>query len=593
MQMRLTLMTASSLLVVAIAATTARPGYQPPQAGGEAGKLTIRPGTALAKLVHEADTHVALLAGVQKQGRLKVDIPLWLRSHYRRNHPEMRTEVRANDPTGGFPMALENLYNWMLRHQDLQPVLAPEAAVEAAKGAVIGKNVKISGKSSTPRSESDIRMNPGNAQHIIAASNNPGGSQQAQYFSSDGGVSWGQSFLPLLPGDTLHSDPTVDWTSDGTGYATTIGISAGSTVLQMRGYKSTDGGKTWVFDSTFSGGQTSTDKQQVCVDSSPTSPFRNNIYAIWHNNAPAFVNHRTPDTAGTAGSWQVPKQVSGDETTGTAIGGDITTNASGDVFAVWPDTGSQKLFLVKSTDGGKNYTSTPVQVARTFGSFQISVPSFAERAALIGASIAAFRTSSRDDVYVSWVDLSGENGCDSPGNEPGDNAGANCKSRVWFTRSTDGGSSWEPPRKINDGAARNDQYNEKLRVDPSSGILGIVYFDSAADSARKKTNLVFQASADNGTTWSQAVPVSSALSDETNSSADSGNQYGDYNGLTVVGNVFFPSWTDHRDNEPEAIYTSKITVTKDAAGAAHPSVEAIAQAAAAASSGVSAGGGAH
>ena len=89
------------------------------------------------------------------------------------------------------------------------------------------------------------------------------------------------------------------------------------------------------------------------------------------------------------------------------------------------------------------------------------------------------------------------------------------------------------------------------------------------------------------------MPVSSALSDETNASADSGNQYGDYNGLTVVGNVFFPSWTDHRDNEPEAIYTSKITVTKDAAGAAHPSVEALAQAPAAASSGAAVAGGAH
>jgi len=582
MKMRLTLMTAFSLVFVAIAATTARPGYQR-QAGGEQEKLTIRPGTALAKLAHESGPHDVVLTDFQKQPRLKVDIPLWLRSHYRRNHPEMRTNVRANDPTGGFPMALENLYNWMLRHQDLQPVLAPEAAVEPVKGAVFGKNVKISGQSSTPLSESDIRMNPGNAQHIIAASNNIGGGQQAQYFSFDGGVSWGQSFLPLLPGDSLHSDPTVDWLSDGTGYATTIGISAGSTVLQMRGYKSTDGGKTWVFDATFSGSQTSTDKQQMCVDSSPTSPFRDNIYMIWHNNAPAFVNHRT------GGSWQVPKQISGNETTGTAIGGDITTNANGDVFAVWPDTGSQTLFLVKSTDGGENFTSTPVQVAKTFGSFQISVPSFAERAALIGASIAALRNGGRDDVYVSWVDLSGEAGCVSPGDEPGNNAGSNCKSRVWFTRSTDGGASWESPRKINDAATLNDQFNQKLRVDPTSGILGIVYFDSAADSARKKTNLVFQASADNGTTWSQAVPVSSALSDETDSSADSGNQYGDYNGLTVVGNVFFPSWTDHRDNGPEAIYTSKITVTKDAAGAARPSVEAPA----AASSGAAAAGGAH
>jgi hypothetical protein len=309
----------------------------------------------------------------------------------------------------------------------------------------------------------------------------------------------------------------------------------------------------------------------MCVDSSPTSPFRDNIYTIWHNNAPAIVNHRTAE------GWQVPKQVSGDETTGTAIGSDITTNGAGHVFAVWPDTGSQNLFLVKSTDGGKSFTSTPIKVARTFGSFQISVPSFAERSALIGASIAAYNGGGRNDVYVSWIDLSGESGCDSPGSEPGDDASSACKSRLWFARSTDGGMTWaDKPQQVSPGSASNDQFNQKLRVDPASGTLGIVYYDTAADTKRLKANLVFQASADHGSTWSKPVNVSSAQSDETNASADSGNQYGDYNGLTVADNVFFPSWTDHRDNNPEAFFTAKITVTKAANGAAVPVVEAIA-----------------
>jgi hypothetical protein len=584
MRARKPLLTFSSLLTfLGLSAATAWPWYQA-QEGGEAGKLAIRPGTALAKLVDEADTHQKLLTAGQRELPLKIDIPLWLRSHYRRNHPEMRAQVREGDPTGGFPMALESLYLWMLRHQDLQPV-ADQVGEEPTRAVEVGKNAKISGKSSTPRSESDIRINPGDTKKIIGASNNPGGSQQAHFFSADGGVSWGQSFLPLIPGDSLHSDPTVDWTSDGTAWATTIGISAGSTVLQMRAYQSKDGGKTWTFDATFSGSQTSADKQQMCVDGSASSPFRDNIYVIWHNNAPAFVNRRTSD------GWQVPIQVSGNETTGTAIGSDITTNAKGDVFAVWPDTGTRNIFLVKSTDGGKTHSSTPIKVAQTFGSFQISVPSFAERAALIGVSIAAFRDDSRDNVYVSWVDLSGENGCDSAGGEPGDDVKSSCKSRIWFARSIDGGTTWEAPKKISDGAGLNDQYNQKLRVDPSSGTLGIVYYDTAADPGRKKANLVFQASADNGSTWSGQVTVSSALSDETNPSADHGNQYGDYNGMTVAGDVFFPSWTDHRDGGAEAIYTAKITVTKDAAGHSKPVVEAVANGSAPTRGGGAAAGG--
>jgi hypothetical protein len=571
-----TVTVASFLAVLALFVASARPVSQDRDANDASGKIAIRPGTALARLVAQAESHQALLAAPQKAPRLKVDIPLWLRSHYRRNHVEMRTAVRANDPTGGFPMALENLYHWMLRHQDLQPVVAPAAPTAATPGAVVGNNVKISGQSDTPRSESDIRINPTKTAQIIAASNNPGGSQQAQYFSDDGGVSWGQSFLPLVAGDSMHSDPTVDWTSDGTAWATTIGISAGTTVLQMRAYKSNDAGKTWVFDATFSGSQTSTDKQQMCVDSSPSSPHRDTIYVIWHNNSPAIINRRTTD------GWQVPQQVSGDETTGVSIGSDITTNASGTVFAVWPDTGSQQLFLVRSTDGGTNWSSPPVSVAKTFGSFQISVPAFASRMALIGASIAAYDGNGRNDVYVTWVDLSGDSGCDSPDEQPGDDAGSNCKSRVWFARSTDGGLTWtEQKKQLNPGPARNDQFNQKLRVDPTSGTLGIVYYDTAADSGRKKANLVFQASVDNGTTWSSPIKVTSKQSDETDASADSGNQYGDYNGMSVAGNAFFPSWTDHRDNNPEAVYTAKITVPNSAGGPPQPVIEAIGKVAAA------------
>jgi hypothetical protein len=523
----------------------------------------IQPNTALAKLIAETRQHpVAKVAAAPKTKtghRIKTDIPDWLRARYMMNHPQVLAAANAKDPTGGFPLALESLYVWMLRNQKtLQPRPAPEPL--AASKVAVGPNLRISGQNDTPRSESDIRISFVDPQRIIAASNNLDNGRQAQFFSTDGGVSWGQTTLPLQIGDSLHSDPTVDWTSDGTAWATTIGISAGTTVLQMRSYKSTDGGQTWTFDGTFSGDQTSADKQMMLVDRSATSPFKDTIHVIWHNNRPAFVNRRT------AAGWQKPVQVSGAETTGTAIGSDITTNADGDVFAVWPDTGSQQLFFVKSTDGGANYTP-PTAIAKTFGSFQIGVPAFAERRALIGASIAAFRDGASKYVYVAWTDLSGESGCDTPDSEPGDDVKSACKCRIWFTRSKDAGASWDPPRKINDLPGLNDQFNQRLAVDPETGVLGIVYYNTGTGAARKKTNVVFQFSADNGATWSKPeTKVTEKTTDETTGSADLGNQYGDYNGLSVAKGVFFPCWTDRRDDKAEAIYTARISVTKDAAG---------------------------
>jgi hypothetical protein len=511
----------------------------------------VRPGTALARLVAEVSSHSEMLA-TAAAAPPRIDIPAWLRAQYRRNHSEMPRVAAQADPTGGYPLALESLYVWMLRHQDLQPSPAPSLSAAAPS---VGANRRISGASDNPRSESDIRINFNNTQQIIAGSNNIGNSRQAQFFSSDGGTSWGQTTLPLLSADSLHSDPTVAWTSDGTAWATTIGINADNTVLQMRAYKSTDGGQNWTFDGTLSGDQTSADKQMMWVDLAQTSPFRDRIYVIWHNGAPAFVSYRS------SAGWHAPVRLSGAETTGTAIGSDITTNAAGHVFAAWPDTGSKGLFFVKSTDGGNTFTS-PRLITRTIASFQVAVPAFASRSALVGISIGAFQ----DNAYVAWLDLSGENGCRAPANEPAEDINSDCKSRVWFSSSSDGGLTWSMPTQINRDGSRGDQFNHRLAVDPETGNLGIVYYNSGTGPDRKKTHLMFQFSTDKGRTWSEPTRVTTAMTDETTVNADNGNQYGDYNGLSVAKGVFFPSWTDRRNNGSEEIVTAKITLAESSPG---------------------------
>ena len=84
-------------------------------------------------------------------------------------------------------------------------------------------------------------------------------------------MSWSQTTLPLATGDAFHSDPTVEWTSDGTAWSTTLGINSSATQLRLRAYKSTNGGASWTLDATPSGSQTSTDKQMTWVDHSATS----------------------------------------------------------------------------------------------------------------------------------------------------------------------------------------------------------------------------------------------------------------------------------------------------------------------------------
>ena len=410
-------------------------------------------------------------------------------------------------------------------------------------------NVRLSGAQTSARSESDIRFNYSNLNQIIAASNNLSFNPQAQFYSGDGGQTWNQSYLPAQSSDSNQSDPAVDWTSDGTAWALTVGVGSSNVV---RAFKSIDAGATWNYDGIVSGSQTNVDKPMLWVDHSASSPHRDTIYALWWNSGPTYVNRRT----GPGGSWQTPLQVSGAETTGGSDGGDIKTNTFGDVFAFWPSESDQKLFVAKSTDGGVSFNALggPVEIAATFASFLYHVPSDEpSRGTLLYITGGAYRTASIDNVYAIWMDLAGGSGCNSSSDEPATDVNSSCTTRIWYSRSTDGGTHWEPPVKINDQASLNDQFFPRLAVDETSGDMMVVYYDTVSDPGRKKTDLWMQTSTNNGASWSAATKVTTSETDET-ASGFNAYQYGDYIGLTGYAGQFFACWTDRRSGSFEEIW---------------------------------------
>ncbi len=517
--------------------------------------VAIQPGSALARLIEENQNFSSLRADEVKDLR---GLPLWIRVWWRNEHPE--GVYTQEDPTGGYPLVLKEIWEWMLHHQDLEPAeaeadRAPGEDLDAleADAATVSGELRVSGPQTTPRSESDIRVNYFDPTKIIGASNSiVGGGHQAQFFSTDSGMTWGQTTLPFTATDSSHSDPTVEWTSDGRAWSTTLGITGGT--LRMRSYLSMDNGASWTFEATPSAAQTSVDKQMVWADHSASSPFKDNQYAIWHNGAPAFMSTRNA----VSNTWGAPIQVSGAESTGTAIGSDAKTNSFGDAFGFWPTTTNARVFVVKSTNGGTSW-GTPVQVATTFDTFDIGCPAFNNRRALIYISGGAYRTATKNLVYAAWNDLSGEAGCTAPGNEPGANVASTCKIRIWFNRSTDGGATWEVKRMVNNQASLNDQFNQWLVVDETTGALGLMYYDTVADAGRKKVDVWYQSSFTDGVSWNAPIKVTSAQTDETTGGQDSGNQFGDYNSLSGIAGVFWPSWTDRRAGAREEIFTAKVS----------------------------------
>src|SRR5256885_9541262 len=123
------------------------------------------------------------------------------------------------------------------------------------------------------------------------------------------------------------------------------------------------------------------------------------------------------------------------------MGADVKTSSAGDVFGFFPDTGSSGIFVVKSTNGGASYTA-PVKLVTTYDSYDIGVPSFSSRRILLYVSGGAYKNGTTNNVYALWSDLSGDSGCTTAASEPGTNVSSTCKTRIWFSRSTDGGVTW-------------------------------------------------------------------------------------------------------------------------------------------------------
>jgi len=293
------------------------------------------------------------------------------------------------------------------------------------------------------------------------------------------------------------------------------------------------------------------------TDHSERSQFKDHIYVIWHNGAQVFMNRHTGP--GADGAWGDPVQVSGAETKGTGIGSDVKTNSAGHVFALWPDTGSRQIFFVRSLDGGHSY-SKPVPIAKLFDSFAILIPAQSIRASLIYVTAGAFLNGRKSSVYAAWMDLNGVKGCTTPFDDPVNNATSHCKSRIWFSKSTNGGTRWSKDAMVNNAPGFSDQFNPWMVVDETTGGIGLIYYDTVGED-RTFVNVWYTSSFNEGATWSAPVKLTSVASSATESAGGS-FQFGDYNSLSGIAGTFFPTWSDRRAGLISQIWTVRIDNTK-------------------------------
>lgn len=408
-----------------------------------------------------------------------------------------------------------------------------EEAVRATAANETALETGVSGN------EVAIECNPTNPDICVAGSNASGG--QRMYYSVDAGVTWTLSQINA----SSCCDPTVDWSSDGNiVYQADLSSSIG-----VRWTRSLDQGVTWEAMKVLT--PSGSDKEWIHVDRSATSPHKDNVYLTYHNgNTMQFA--RSTDMGQT---MSTPISFSG-ETTG--IGSDITTDPAGNIYYVYASlTSAQGIKVLKSTDGGATF-APGVTVSPLNGRFDFPIPSMETREAFIYASTDV--DTNTGDIYVTWTDEAD----DSTGGTTG--PAANNHAWIQVAKSSDQGATWSmcaQPHDTTDtvlgGSTTADDGSPVDRFHPwvkvgENGVVHIVYYDTRHSPNRTGVDLFYTSSVDGCTSWTPEERYTTV----TSTNISNGQEWGDYNGLSVVLDKLATSFTDNRPGGQTAMVASGI-----------------------------------
>lgn len=410
-------------------------------------------------------------------------------------------------------------------HPDPADVTASRASSRAAANeSILQLNVR--------GNEVAIECNPTNRLQCVAGSNTTNG--QTMYWSNDGGATWNFS----QTNGSSCCDPTIDWSSDGTRvYQADLSSSIG-----VRWAVSTDAGQNWGAMQVLT--TSGSDKEFIHVDRSATSPNQDNIYLTYHNsNTMQFA--RSTDQGAT---FQTPISFTAEP---RGIGSDITTDAAGNIYYFYAATAGQAIRLLTSTDGGVTF-GTGTQVAALNGRFDFPIPAMETREAFI--YVSADVDMNTGDIYVAWTDEAN----DSTGNGTG--AAANNHAWIQVAKSTDQGATWTilpNPHDTSDSLAGTpvDRFHPWLKVG-ENGDVHIAYYDTRNSTNRTGVDFYYTRSTNGGANWQTEQRFSTV----TSPNLTDGQEWGDYNALSVVLDTVVLGWTDNRPGNNPANNLDKVAM---------------------------------
>jgi hypothetical protein len=327
------------------------------------------------------------------------------------------------------------------------------------------KNIKINKNDNSPE-EVSITINPLNPQNLVVGAN-----VNNFYYSMDGGNNWENKTL-VSDDFGVWGDPCLIFDPNGNSYFIHLAFPPkGNFIDRIVCQKSTDGGINFENPGTYTGlnspkGQ---DKAWACTD----WMRKNNLYLCWTQFDK--YNSRNPDdhsnimfsySTNAGGSWSEAKRINetpGDcrDSSNTDEGAVPCTGPNGEIYVTW--SGPAGIVFNRSTDAGLTWMKKDIFVCEQIGGWDYDVEGIyrCNGMAITGCDIS--NSPYRGNIYVNYSDQR---------NGAGD-------IDIFLAKSTDGGNTWDKPKRVNDDKFGNNkqQFMSWMYVDPLSGAVNIIFYD--------------------------------------------------------------------------------------------------------------------
>jgi hypothetical protein len=420
----------------------------------------------------------------------------------------------------------------------------------AVSAAVPPTNVDVS-QWHHNESEEAIAVNPTNPKNVVMVTNvDVPVAGMFEGVSFDGGKTWSTSLIGN--NDNLGAaccDPSLSFDNYGNLFLGYL-FNVGNTVPVAL---STDGGLHFNVIANIAkpaGSNTSTASERKglfrYVDQETITTGHNEVWMVFNAGGPIVATGAAVTGLGQVGTFSPAVVVPG---TNNCTYGDVAIGPNGEVMNVCSLTstgqGGGRLYVSVDPDGlGPAPFGGSVFVAETHvGGFDF-IPAQPDRSVDAEPGLAWDRTGGVHNgrVYLVYtLEVKNEsNNMD-----------------IEVSYSDDRGATWSAPVRVNDDATKNSQFLPKISLDPTSGNLAVVWYDSRNDlglGGPGDTNGIPNDDAqfwgafstDGGQTFTRNIQISAG----TSNSHASGNHidYGDYTGLSFYGGVAHPAWADNSNS---------------------------------------------